>query len=1115
MNKHTLQQARKTFAVSLHLCSILVTAIFFSCFTIEASAQQNALPYVTIKVENTPIVTVFQTIQQQTGFSVIYNNSDIDSNRKVTLSATDAALNLVLDQLFSKTDVTYTIRDKYIVLSKKMMNPAATQVLAGGGISGTVKDDKGLPLIGANVIIKGTTHGAAVDIDGNFLLPMAKPGDVLEISLIGYSKQEIIVRDKTPIQVVLHEDNAVLDAVVVTALGIKRQEKALSYNVQQVKSEELTTVKDANFMNSLNGKVAGVTINSSSTGVGGSTKVVMRGTKSISKNNNALYVIDGIPMFNPTIGSNGAALQGDQPGTDAVADINPEDIESINMLTGPSAAALYGNAAANGVVLINTKKGQKDKTTVSYSNNTTFSMPYMMPEMQNRYGNSPGAFESWSKVKGSNFGYYDPRDFFDTGVNTMNAVSFSTGTARNQTYVSAATTNASGIIPNNTYERYNFSFRNTASFLKDKLTLDVGGSYIIQKDKNMTGGGQYFNPIPALYLFPRGDSFDEVRMYERWNSARGIYEQYWPYTTKAMGLQNPFWVVNRMNRENRKKRYMFNASLKYQPLEWLDITGRIRLDNSANRYTKKLHASTDLTWAGKYGNYEQVHTNDYSFYSDVMLNINKIWDNWSVSANIGASINDIREEMVGYGGNLRGNANFFSIHNLDYTAKFKPKAANWHDQSQALFANVEVGWKSMLYLTLTGRNDWESQLAYSANSSFFYPSIGLSAVVSNMVNMPKWISFFKVRGSYTEVANSFDRYRTLLTYPFDEESKGWDSDAVYPFRDLQPEKTKSWEVGFNLKLWNHLNIDMTYYRSNTYDQTFSIKLPSASGYESAYVQTGNIQNQGIELGVGYNNKWGDFRWSTHYNFTWNENEVIDVNNGARNPLTGEPIEMNEFEIASYGNLDARVLLRKGGSMGDVYINHMLRTDMNGRIWVDPDSDKLVMDQVPDKKIGSVLPDFNMGWNNTFSWKGIDLGIVLTARIGGIVLGGTQAELDKFGVSEVTAATRDCGGVPVNNGLIPAETYYTTIAGYGAYYAYSATNVRLSELSLSYRLPAKWFRNKVRMSVGFTAQNLWMIYCKAPFDPELSPSTTAALYAGYDYFMQPSLRNLGFSVKLQF
>ena len=654
-------------------------------------------------------------------------------------------------------------------------------------VQGIVKDAAG-PIVGATVITQDGSSGTTTTMDGSFTLSRVKPGDVIVISFIGYQTQEIPYVGQTMLDVTLQEEATALNAVVVTAMGIKREEKALSYNVQQVKSDEITTVKDANFMNSMVGKVAGVTINSSAVGAGGSARVVMRGTKSLTKSNNALYVIDGIPMFNTSTGASDISVLSDQPGSDAVADLNPEDIESINMLTGPSAAALYGSDAASGVVLINTKRGTKDKTTVTYSNNTTFSLPYMMPKFQNSYVNAAGALESWGARQHSS---YNPEDFFNTGTNVINSVVFTTGTSRNQTYVSASTTNTSGLLPNTKYERYNFTFRNTSSFLKDKLTLDLGGSYIIQNDRNLTAQGQYYNPLTSLYLFPRGDNFDEVRNFERYKAAREVYEQYWPYTTAGIGLQNPYWVAYRMVRENNKKRYMYNATLKYQITDWMDISGRAKVDNTTNRYTFKKYATTDAIWASENGGYQDEQSTYQSFYGDVMLNINKTWNDWSLSANIGGSINDQRYQMIGHAGNLR-DANLFAVHNLDYTTKYKPKQAGWHDQVQSVFANVEVGWRSMLYLTVTGRNDWDSRLAGSKESSFFYPSVGLSAVVSNMFDAPRWLSFLKVRGSYAEVGSAFDRFLTRSSYPFNEESKNWETLARYPVYELKPEKTKSW-----------------------------------------------------------------------------------------------------------------------------------------------------------------------------------------------------------------------------------------------------------------------------------------------------------------------------------
>lgn len=375
-------------------------------------------------------------------------------------------------------------------------------------VTGTVTDANNEPLIGVNVKIKGTATGTITDFDGKFALETAK-GAVLEISYVGYKSKEVKVVDGKPLSVILTEDTEVLSEVVVTALGIKKEAKSLSYNVQQVDNSEITRVADANFVNNLNGKIAGVTINSSSSGVGGSSRVVMRGAKSLNGNNNALYVVDGIPMLDmsaaneqPSDAYEGAGLSGDP-----ISGLNPEDIESISVLSGPSAAALYGSAAANGVVMVTTKKGQEGRTSLTISNNTTFSAPLVLPEFQNTYGPSEtGSFYSWgTKLKTPSS--YDPKDFFQTGVNVTNSASLSTGTSKNQTYLSIGTTNAKGIIHNNDYERYNATVRNVSKMLKDKLTLDLSFMLSSVKEQNMTAQGLYFNPLVPLYLFPAGDDF--------------------------------------------------------------------------------------------------------------------------------------------------------------------------------------------------------------------------------------------------------------------------------------------------------------------------------------------------------------------------------------------------------------------------------------------------------------------------------------------------------------------------------------------------------------------------------------------------------------------------------
>lgn len=980
--------------------------------------------------------------------------------------------------------------------------------------TGQVVDAKGEPLIGVSILEVGTTNGTITDIDGNFTLSVNE-GATLEISYIGYKTQTLPVRAKLG-QIVMKEDTEVLDEVVVTALGIKRSQKALSYNVQEVKGDALTAVKDANFMNSLAGKVAGVQISSGATGAGGAARVVMRGMKSLTKDNNALYVIDGVPVFN-TGSSGGEGQYGSMGGSDAVADLNPDDIASVSMMTGPSAAALYGSAAANGVVLITTKKGQTEKTNLTVSNSTTFSKAYIMPEMQNRYGTSAGLF-SWGAATDRR---YDPSDFFNTGTNIINSIALSTGNAKNQTYLSASTTNSDGILPNNSYNRYNFTARNTTNFLNDRLTLDIGAQYIIQNNKNMVSQGQYYNPLPALYLFPRGDNFDEIRLYERYDTDYGYMKQYWPYGDGGMSLQNPYWIQNKILRTSEKKRYMLNASLKWKVTDWFNITGRVNLDNSDYRNRSEKSASTLTTFCGVNGGLEDAMRQERSIYADVLGNIDKTFGEFRLNANFGASIYHTSMNQLSIAGDLII-PNFFQMNNINYSANYKPDPQGYDDEIQSVFASAELSWRNQLYLTVTGRNDWDSKLAFSKHPSFFYPSVGLSAVLSDMLELPEVISYAKIRGSYTIVASSFDRFLTNPGYEYNAQTHNWENPTVYPMDDMKPEKTKSWELGLNLKFWeNRFSLDATYYRSNTLNQTFKVDIPSSSGYNKAIVQAGNVQNQGLELALGFRDEWAGFGWSSNATFTLNRNKVIRLASGSVNPVTGEEIQMENMPVGWLGkeNVAPRVILTEGGSMTDIYVYNQLTRDNNGNIKVDQNGNLSMTSSSTPTKVGDLDADFNLGWTNHFTYKGIDLGVVLSARVGGLAYSATQGILDYYGVSEASATARDNGGIPVNNGLVTAQKYYQTIGtgegGYGRYYLYSATNVRLQELSLNYTLPKKWFKNVANITLGVVGRNLWMIYCKAPFDPELSAATASNYYMNVDYFMQPSLRNIGFNVKVQF
>lgn len=562
-------------------------------------------------------------------------------------------------------------------------------------------------------------------------------------------------------------------------------------------------------------------------------------------------------------------------------------------------------------------------------------------------------------------------------------MSLSTGNEKNQTYVSASTTNAQGTIWRDSYDRYNFTARNTTTFLDGRFSLDFGGSYIVQKDRNKVAQGKYYNPLPALYLFPRSDNFDDVRNYERFSPALGVMAQYWPYGEGTHSLQNPYWIQNRMYRATDKRRYMLNASLRWKIAEWVDVGARVRLDNSQYRFTHKYYATTLTTLAGVNGTFRDQAQTDNTLYGDIMVSIDKTFaDEWTLRANLGASVNDQRYEFLGGGVDLLI-PNFFSMNNSN-RADNSVGVDGWHDQVQSVFGSAEVGWRGMVYLTVTGRNDWDSKLAFSAQPSFFYPSVGLSGVVSDLLPMPDALSYLKVRASYSQVASAFGRYLSNPSYSYNAQTRTWSRPNTAPLDNMKPEDTKSWEVGLNARILDNISLDATFYQSNTYHQTIYAAAASSSLYSSRIEQTGNVENRGVELSLGYS--------------------------------------------------------------------------------------------------------------------------------------ATQGVLDYYGASQATADARDRGGVDINYGKIAAQNYYQAIStaegGFGAYYLYSATNVRLQEVSLGYTLPRRWFADKVELSLGFVSRNLLMIYCKAPFDPEVSGDTSSSYYQSVDYFMQPPTRNFGFNVAIK-
>ena len=999
-----------------------------------------------------------------------------------------------------------------------MQSVRAQQTSGNVKITGTVVDNTGEPAIGATVRVKNGQHGVVTDIDGKFTIDVPK-GSTLVVSYIGTQTQEVQVGNTHDLHITMQPTARQIDEVVVTALGIKRSEKALSYNVQKVGSDQLTNVKNVNFVNSLNGAVAGVNINASTAGVGGPTRVVMRGTKSITGGNNVLYVIDGVPMLNKSGGDIGGGRYSSQPSGEGIADINPDDIESISVLTGPSSAALYGSAAANGVIMINTKRGTEGKVKVAVSSSMEFSNPFILPKFQNTYGNKAGSFYSWGDRLATPSSY-DPKDFFNTGNNYINSVTLTTGTKTNKTYISVATTNATGVLPNNKYNRYNFTTRNTSDFLNDKLHLDVSGSYIIQNTQNMYRPGEYYNPLTAAYLFPRGEDWSAVELYKRYDASRKLATQYWPYGDQGMQLQNPYFIVNDMMTPTNRKRYMFMSSLKYDILSWLNVTGRVRVDNTNTESESRFHASGQgLLYAGTHGNgiYNHSLGSDQQTYLDFMFNLDKSFGtDYRLTANFGASLEDYRSSSVGFGGPILKVPNLFSSAALD-PANTRANDSEFRKRGTAIFASAELSWKDMLYLSLTGRNDWSSLLVNAKEPSFFYPSVGLSAIVSKMVTLPKAISFMKVRSSFTEVGSPIpDRYRGVtrgtITYPIVD---GIPSiRTILPFYDFKAERTRSYELGLDLRMFNSkLNLDLTWYHSNTYNQTFLAELSATSPYTGMYIQAGDIANSGVEMSLAYNDNIGGVDFESRLIYSRNVNKVKKLVHNYNTGIDGKII--NFTETSAGGGY-----IREGDRMGDVYITKVLKRDATGKIAVGADGSLSSMDLPNGERlrIGNTNPDFNMGWRNSISWKGVNLSFLINARVGGIVTSATQAVLDQFGVSQASAEARDRGYVELAGGLkVDPQKYYEVVANQQllGYYYYNATNVRLQNISLSYTLPRTLLgQDWPSVTVGFIANNLWMIYNKAPFDPEIAAST-GTYGQGSDYFSAPSLRNIGFSLKLNF
>lgn len=991
-------------------------------------------------------------------------------------------------------------------------------------IRGTVRGREGKVLEGASVAGMGNTLGTSTDAEGRFSI-RAPLHSSLVVSFLGYQSQFIVCDEEKEVHLVLEEEVVSLDDVLVTALGIQKKESSLVYAVTEVPADEIVRVKDPNLIVALMGKISGMQIHKSSSGPGGSAQVVLRGSRSAAGNNQPLYVIDGVPLLNsgseqPYTAIGGVADGGNRDGGDGISNLNPEDIQSISILKGAPAAALYGTQAANGVILITTKKGQAHRQEVLFSSALTLDRAIGLPRFQNRYGVSDGV-ESWGK-RGELEAYDHAGDFFRRGVTAIQSLTISGGNDRMQTYFSYANTSAKGIVPYNHLMRHNFNLKENSSFYEGRLKIAGNINLMRQTIKNRpVPGGFYMNPLVGLYRFPRGMDMRPYRKhFEVADPERNLKVQNWHAPTEDFE-QNPYWVIHRIQSRDQRTRVMASLSLQLELTDWMQLEARGNADYISDKFREKFYASTAPALAGENGRYIDYGYQQTLLYGDLMLKARRKVGNFSAEIALGASINDNVVNALRYDSKNASlkYPNVFNIANINMNTSAYIEEKNEEERRMhSVFGTFQFGYKEEVYLDITARNDWASTLAYTTHerSGFFYPSVGLSWVVSRSLKLPAWVSQGKVRAVWSQVGNDIPLY---ITRPRASVSAGGGiqlPDAA-PFEDMKPEMNTSFETGTEWKLWhNRVNISFTWYVNFTRNQFFKLPAQAWDTYAYRYVNAGNVRNRGLEWSVEARILSGEgVNWKTGVNYAMNRNKVLSLHE-----------ELPVFIYGPYGFSSSYALkLVKGGSFGDIYGKAFVRNE-KGEIQYETEGEKAGLPQVHGEgntvKVGNANPRYTLSWNNTLNWKGLSLYLLIDSRIGGKVLSQTQADMDMYGVTRETADARDRGYVELEGRKIGRiKEFYKLVvggrAGVTEYYIYDATNIRFRELSLGYSLPSGWIKKSgIFRSVqfSFVARNLCFIYKKAPFDPDLVLSTGNDNQA-IDSYGMPSTRSVGFTVRCTF
>lgn len=1007
---------------------------------------------------------------------------------------------------------------------------------------GKIVDANGEPLIGVSVVESGTQNGTMTDVDGNFSLQVAS-GATLEISYVGFKTQRLAVKADMGI-VKMMDDSKQLDEVVVTALGIKREKKALGYAIQEVKGESLVAARETNLANALSGKVSGVQVIRSSNGPGGSSKIQLRGSNSVTGLNQPLIVVDGVPMDNFTGSENGSFYNPSLDYGNGLSDINPEDIESMSVLKGASAAALYGSRAGNGVILITTKKGVKrDGLGLTVSASVSAETIFMKPEMQKSFGQGTNGiydsetWNSWGPAMGTSYNlngqnrllqYYDNIDaYFNTGTNFTESVSFQQQFDKTAVYASATRMDDASKIPSSDLKRTNFTLRASSTFGKDdRWSMDAKIQYINTGANNRPLiGSNDANAFLTIYKLP---SSLNIRDYQ--NPLTDAGTMYW-WSPKGL---NPYWLEKYNLNADTRNRFLLNASVKYRITDWLSAEIRGGSDMYFTETTAKSYAGASVKNNGNSSysiNEERFYENNFSFLFSAQKD--NLIDKIGVTATFGGNMMERKSSGLSNYASKLTIPNLFNINNSS-TADRTVTETYLHKKINSLYGTVGLNYDGWVFLDATFRNDWSSALA-KANRSFFYPSVSFSWVLSDMMNkigktMPSWISYAKARASFAQVGNDMDPYQLYDSYQIGSDT--WGNTTARPGdtkfdASVRSEQITSWEAGLEMNfLNNRLGFDIAWYKSNAKRQLMKIPINEMSGYTSKMINAGNIENTGIELMVNARPiETGGFSWDTQINFSKNRNKILDLGPGISKYELGGAEELKVYAVA-------------GGNYGEIWGTRFSRvTDKNS-----PYYGKLILDAagLPTTdgvryKIGDQQPDCMLGWSNTLSYKNFAFSFQFDGRIGGDIYSYTNFILQTSGRAAVTApgGRRDKfvldgvvsdgnGGYKPNETAITQQAYWSTgIAtgnqGIGEANIYDGTNFRLRNLALNYTFPKDMLKKTCfqQVKLGVSVNNVWMIYSKMHgIDPEsvMVANTNAT---GFEFGSAPTSRTYLFNVTLGF